>query len=272
MTTVLLTGATGFVGRQIATGLAARGAEVVPVVRAATPAAPSARVCTDLFSETDDALRDLCAGVDVVVHAAWYVVPGLYIQASANFDCLIGTLRLARAAVTAGVRRFVGLGTCLEYAASDEPLSTLSPLSPVSPYATAKMATYVALSGWLPSVKTEFAWCRLFYLHGDGERPGRLFPYVRTCLEAGVVAKLGRGDVIRDYIDVADAGAMIADVALGDGRGAFNVCSGQRRTLRSYIEDLARPYGRPDLLEFGAKQFGSGEPTCVVGIPGQQIR
>jgi len=50
------------------------------------------------------------------------------------------------------------------------------------------------------------AWCRLFYLHGEGEDARRLVPYLRAKLIAGEPAELTSGKQIRDYLDVRDAG------------------------------------------------------------------
>jgi len=274
--TVLLTGASGFVGRQLWKVLHRRAVTVVPVLRAgkadsfgAQPPPSSVVTTRDLFREGDDWLRRACSGVDTIIHAAWYVEPVKCLLAPQNLDCLVGTLRLARAAAQAGVRRFVGIGTCSEYGFSAGPLSTQACLRPSTPYAAAKAAAFMALSQWLPTNNVEFAWCRLFYCYGEGENPKRLFPYVRSRLAAGLPAELSNGDKVRDYIDVRQAAEMIADVALGSGVGAFNICSGQGRTLREIVEQIADEYDARSLLRFGARLDQVAEPLSIIGVPGQ---
>lgn len=63
----------------------------------------------DLFAEGDTWLLNCANGIDTVVHIAWYAEPGQYQFSLRNLDCLAGTVRLAKAAVHAGVRGFVGL-------------------------------------------------------------------------------------------------------------------------------------------------------------------
>ena len=82
------------------------------------------------------------------------------------------------------------------------------------------------LSQSLPQQGIEFAWCRLFYLYGEGEDERRLVPYLRAKLRAGEPAELTSGEQIRDYLDVRDAGRMIVEAALGTVQGPVNICSG----------------------------------------------
>jgi nucleoside-diphosphate-sugar epimerase len=220
----------------------------------------------DLFAESADWWADRCRSVDTIIHAAWYAEPGKYLQSPRNLDCLSGTLEMARGAVRAGVRRFVGVGTCFEYDLTADLIDIDTPLVPASPYAAAKAATYIALSQWLPAHGMEFSWCRLFYLHGEGEDERRLVPYLRACLAAGEVAELSRGTQIRDYMDVRDAGRTIADVALGSVQGPVNVCSGVPITVRQLAEKIADEYGRRDLLRFGARPDNPADPPRVVGV------
>ena len=270
---VALTGATGFVGKQIQRALIARGAKVRPIALAGeealfTDADGLDRVVTtdNLFGESAEWSAGALAGVDVLVHAAWYVEPGQYLLSDLNTTCLIGSLNLAQGAIEAGVRRMIGIGTCFEYDVSYGMLSTDTPLRPTTPYASAKAATYIHLSQLLPRKGIEFAWCRLFYLYGENEDQRRLVPYLRDRLSTGEIAELTSGNQIRDFLDVADAGRQVADIALGNGTGAVNVCSGVPITVRQLAETIADEYDRRDLLRFGARPDNVVDPPCVVGV------
>lgn len=272
---ILLTGATGFVGRQVLRALGERGCRVRSVVRSgkqeeiARSAATETIVASpDIFSEKASWWADACRGVDTVIHAAWYAEPGQYLQSPKNQECLAGTLRLAEGAVQAKVRRFVGIGTCFEYDPDDGRLSIKTPLKPSTLYARAKVDAFNALSASLPRSGITFAWCRLFYLYGEGEDARRLVPYVRARLQGGEPAELSSGSQIRDYLDVRDAARMIVDVALGPEEGPVNICSGEPVTVREMAERIADEFGRRDLLRFGARAENPLDPPCVVGIRG----
>jgi nucleoside-diphosphate-sugar epimerase len=270
---ILLTGATGFVGRQVLRELAARTCRVRVVVRKGKQeqigqsiAIEKMIATSDIWSETAAWWSETCRGVDIVIHIAWYAEPGKYLHSPMNRDCLEGTLRLAQGAIDAKVRRFVGIGTCFEYDLSIGRLSVTTPLRPATPYAAAKIEAFNALSRLLPQHGVAFAWCRLFYLYGEGEDERRLVPFLRGKLQAGEAAELTSGQQIRDYLDVRDAGRMIADAALGAAQGPINICSGIPVTIRQLAEQIADEYGRRDLLRFGVRPDNPVDPPCVIGV------
>jgi len=269
---LLLTGATGFVGRQVLNELLEKGFHVRCVAREKNQLPASGLIeslvtTRDLFLEEESWWEKVLQGVATIIHVAWFAEPGKYLNSPKNIDCLIGTLRLARAAGQSGVRKFVGIGTCAEYQLSDSDLSTETPLDPLSPYAGAKAAAFMSLSPWLQNEGMEFAWCRLFYLYGEGEDARRLVPYIHSQLRANKPVNLTSGTQIRDFMDVKEAGKQIARVALGEYIGPANICSGIPVSVRQFAENIADQYGRRDLLQFGARPDNLLDPPRVVGIP-----
>jgi dTDP-6-deoxy-L-talose 4-dehydrogenase (NAD+) len=270
---ILLTGATGFVGKQVTGALSKADVYLRLVVRKGKGRVVEGKGSSfeiieteNLFSEDSKWWAEQCKGIDTIIHLAWYAEPGKYLYSDFNIDCLQGSLNLAQGAIKAGVRRFIGIGTCFEYDLKNGILSIETPLKPTSPYAAAKAALYFNLSQWLPLNKIEFAWCRLFYLYGEGEDKRRFVPYLRSKLANGEPAELTSGKQIRDYLDVYKAGQMIAEVALSNQLGPINICSGIPITIRQLAEQIADEYGRKDLLFFGSRPDNLVDPPCVVGI------
>ncbi len=272
---VLLTGTTGFVGSQILKVLLELKVFVRCIVREDSVSKlptqshllESLVFTKDLFNENEEWWVKCLQNVDTVIHAAWYAEHGKYLQSPKNIDCLQGTLRLAKGAARAGVRRIVGIGTCAEYQTSSQKLTTETPLNPLSPYAAAKAAAFMCLSQWLPPQGLEFAWCRLFYLHGEGEDPRRLIPFLRERLASGQPVELTSGNQIRDFLDVKTVAHQIVQAALGSATGALNISSGIPVSVRKIAESIADEYGRRDLLRFGARADNHFDPPYVVGVP-----
>jgi nucleoside-diphosphate-sugar epimerase len=271
---ILLTGATGFVGKQVLKRLLQSDVDITLVTRTGSnyPMERFENVVKtietdDLFNETSAWWAASCCDIDVVIHAAWYAEPGAYYTSFSNIDCLRGSLNLAEGCVVAGVAKFVGIGSCAEYEISSDPINHDGVLKSCTMYDAAKIATFQLLEQIFNSKNISFAWCRLFYLYGEGEDKRRLVPYIRSQLSLGEFANLSSGYQVRDFINVTAAGSIIADVALSEQAGAVNVCSGEPKTLREHAVEIAKEYGREDLLNFGGRKDNPLEPSCVVGIP-----
>lgn len=275
---ILITGATGFVGRYVLKSLINSKVEIVLVVREENKNENKKRMKTftnvlkiittnDLFGENEDWWSETCQGVDIIIHLAWYSEPGFYLGSPKNIDCLIGSLKFVNGAIRAGVKRFIGIGTCFEYDLSNKLLSVETPLRPSTIYAASKAALFNILSNWLPLQSIDFCWCRLFYVYGEGEDERRLAAYVHKQLIAGKKAELTSGDQIRDFMDVEEVGRLIAKIALSNLQGPINICSGVPITVRKFTEQIAKKYDRLDLLNFGARPYNLTDPPYIVGIP-----
>ena len=267
-----VTGAQGFVGKHIVREFLSRHQPVCCIVRnkgTATGLTPDVETVEvgDLFAMKPAFLQRALRGIDVLVHAAWYAEPGFYLQSEKNLECLEGTLHLASVFARGGGKKFVGLGSCAEYAPSDQPLSTRSALKPENLYGACKLSVFQILENYLPARKVDFAWCRLFYLTGEGENERRLIPYIRKQLSLGEKVCLTEGKQVRDFMDVQSAAKQIVDIALGNICGAVNVCSGVPIMIRAMAERLADEYGRRDLLGFGERPNNAFDPPYVVGVP-----
>lgn len=271
MSRILITGATGFVGLPVAQKLAASGLDLTCVIRPGTSdklEGLSARtiICDDVFAQSPDWWADKLAGIDTVVHLAWYAEPGKYLTSERNLDCLAGTLSMAKGAAAAKLRRFVGIGTCFEYDLTAGTLSVETPLAPATPYAAAKVAAFTMLKSWFATAQVEFLWARLFYLYGAREDHRRLVPYLHDQLRNAQVAELTSGTAVRDYLDVDAAADMLVQDVICNRTGSTNICSGKGVTIRALAEEIADQYGRRDLIKFGARPDNLTDPPVVIGL------
>jgi len=269
---ILITGGSGFVGRQVINSLENENVDITIVIRGEknnifdkNKNIKKIIITNNLFVESEKWFKDVLNNIDIIIHLAWYVEPKDYLQSIKNIECMQGTINIAKVAISAGVRRFIGIGTCFEYEFNNEIITTETNLKPTTPYAAAKAATFLALSQLLPSQSIEFAWCRLFYLYGEGEKPERLVPYIKNKMSKGEVVELTSGNQIRDYLDVKEAGSLITKVALGSLQGPINICSGVPVSIRSFAEKIAEEFNQIKLLKFGARPENKTDPIYVVG-------
>jgi nucleoside-diphosphate-sugar epimerase len=142
---ILVTGASGFLGRAVVDHLAARCRRVRAAVRrdaGGWPAGVKAVTTGDLSDATD--WSNALAGVDVVVHCAAraHVLKETAADPLTEFRAVntAATLALARQAATAGARRFVFVSSIGVNGAAThgQPFRHDDPPHPHSPYAVSK--------------------------------------------------------------------------------------------------------------------------------------
>lgn len=267
---ILLTGATGFVGSEILSCLKKDGHFVRAITRRSEDSgfADEYVLTPNLFCEPTEWWEKQLEGIDLVIHAAWYVEHGEYLYSDKNDECLSGSLRLVDGFEKSSATHFVGIGTCFEYDLDHGVLSVDTPLKPTSPYAETKVKLFEDLKKRFSKSRQSYGWCRLFYLYGKNEHPDRFFSYLHRELSLGNEVNLTSGTQVRDFMNVEDAGKMVAAAAVNNISGAINICSGTGVSIRTMAEDIADQYQKRHLLKFGAREDNLVDPPKVVGVPG----
>jgi len=255
---VLVTGATGFVGRHTLKTLMTLGFEVVT---------PSRQDCDLLDPAQMRAMLDRVRPTHIL-HCAWQVTHGRFWTAPENLDWVAATLLLARHAAALGVARFVGVGTCAEYDWSDGGpgrRAETDATRPDTPYGRAKLATATLLGDLFAPAGVSFAWARLFHLFGPGEHPARFVPSIAIPLAEGRPATVRHGGLVRDMIAAVEAGAALAAMVGSDIEGPVNIGSGEGASLAALAGAIAA--GRPGLAVENLPALG--QPARMVADIGR---
>ena len=277
MAKVLITGALGFVGRQVVAPLLEAGHDVHGVT--SKPVNAVSGFLGDEYSavtlhQSDLLNFDDCRAImetvapDVLLHLAWVTKHGYYWTATENEAWVGASIELISAFRKAGGRRFVIAGTCAEYDWSDPSLVTgrcredMTSNSAETPYGRARVKLFNQIP--LVAQNLSWAWGRIFFPYGPGEAPQRLVPSVSQALLAGKDAEIGPGDVIRDFMDVRDVGAALAALLFSPVEGAVNIATGKGHTIEDVARRLSVLAGRPDLLKVGALPRRVDDPPHLV--------
>ena len=255
----LVTGGAGFIGRHLASALAARGDDVVVVDdfstgrRGSLEALAGVRVLEgDVRSGPAlvEALRDR----EVVFHLAAIasVARSIDDPVDSNSVNVDGTVRLMVEAARAGVGRVVLASSSAIYGASPQLPSAESHLpAPASPYAAGKLAAehYLHAIGAASGVETVAL--RYFNVYGPGQDPAAEYaavvPRFATAAIAGKRPVIyGDGRQSRDFAYVGDV--VAANVAAATRRGVSgltaNVGSGLRYSLLDLLAAVGAAVGR----------------------------
>jgi len=265
VTRVLVTGASGFIGRHSLRFLVERGFEVHAVARGRIPDLPGVRAhaCDLLDPDVGRALIERVRPAELL-HFAWYAVPGKFWTAPENTGWLSSSLQLLRSFAAAGGRRVVVAGTCAEYDWSHELLSeTTTRLAPTTPYGAAKNSLRAALEQEAPALGLRWAWGRIFWLYGPHEAPGRLVSDVIGSLLAGRRVAVSEGRQRRDFLHVDDVARAFADLIDSDHVGAINIASGEPIAVRDLLHRLGALLDREALIDFGARPTPPNEPPSL---------
>ncbi len=267
---VLLTGASGFLGRHALPALLERGFEVHAAARRPPPLPGVTPHKLDLLDAAAATALVRRLRPSHLLHLAWDVTPGRYWTAPDNLDWVAASLHLYRAFAAAGGRRATVAGTCAEYDWSIGQLDEDAPLRPATVYGAAKHALHLLLAAAAPNDGVGLAWGRVFFLYGPHEAPGRLVPSVVLPLLRGEPALVGDGLARRDFMhaqDVADALVAVLDSA---HTGPVNIATGRSTPIREVVLAIAQQIGRPDLVRLGARPSPPGEPA-VLAASGQAL-
>jgi nucleoside-diphosphate-sugar epimerase len=250
---VVVTGATGFIGRHVLSALEARGANVTAVDhRWADP--------VDLDHQLGPAPIVRC------IHLGWYSSPADYLVARRpNLQSLSDSLALVDALAARDCRHLLVVGTSAEYAPIGRPVTETDLVRPWSAYGASKVALSTLLeSSWCPD-SLSIAWARPFNMAGPGESPARLLPTVVRSLLNGHALGLSQGNQVRDFLDVRDVAAALTALSEATATGPFNISSGRGVTLRDLLTQLGQLVGNVGLLQFGARAYTQHDAAYLVG-------
>jgi nucleoside-diphosphate-sugar epimerase len=267
VSTVLVTGGSGFIGSHSLATLVARGLDV-HAVHAARPAIEVEGVTwhtTDLLD--DRAVARIVESVRPthLLHLAWIATPGEFPSSAENFRWVQASLGLYRAFAESGGQRVVTAGTSYEYDWRYGYCSeAVTPLAPDSVYGACKKALGELVAVMAERYGVSSAWARVFFLYGPREYPERLVSSVIINLLRGTPAKCSHGEQIRDYLHVQDVADAFVSILLSDVTGPVNIGSGSAVTLKSIVRAIGEKLQRPELVELGAIPARENDAPLVV--------
>jgi nucleoside-diphosphate-sugar epimerase len=267
MKRILLTGATGFIGRQCLPLLSERGYEIHAV---------STRVALNCSSDIHWHKVDLLNPLQLqslvaevmpshLLHFAWYVAPGKYWTSLENIRWVQSSLELLRAFVANGGERAVMAGTCAEYDWRYGYCSEkVTPLAPATLYGTCKHSLQIMLDSLSKQTGLSTAWGRIFFLYGPYEHQDRLTSSVIRSLLKGEQVRCSHGNQIRDFLYVKDAANAFVALLESSVEGPVNIGSGRPVVLKNIIKKISDKIIKRDNIEFGAVPVSSDDPPLLV--------
>lgn len=266
MKRVLITGGNGFIGKQIIPYLLEKAFEV-HVLSSRAPM-PSNHIYFHQANLLDDhEHQNLINKIKPthLIHSAWYTQNGKFWDAIDNVYWLKATISLAEAFFKAGGYRLLGLGTCGEYAWSNDICQEGKTAEiPATLYGKTKKSALECLQALAQTYSASFTWARIFFPYGEGEAKERLIPYVILNLLRGQEARCTHGKQLRDYMHVSDFGSALASLLNSEVNGVVNIASGNTITIQGIIKEIGVLLKREELIQFGAIPEPPNSPPALL--------
>jgi len=261
---VAVTGASGFIGRNVVHALSARHVELTLLSRQPwklAGVAPGATIVPIDIADAGEVGWDRLGRPEVLIHLAWGGLPNYGSKAHLESELPL-QIRFLEAMLAAGLPQLLVTGTCLEYGMRSGCLGEDLPPAPHTPYGQAKNALRLALEGIHAERPFALTWTRLFYTYGDGQAPQSLYSQLSAAIGRGdKVFDMSGGQQVRDFLPVAELAETIVRLALiGRDTGVVNVCSGQPISVRALVEQWLKANGWSIELNLGRYPYPDYEP------------
>ena len=265
-----VTGGNGFVGSYLVKELVNAGHEVLCLKR------PS----SDLFRlgsyagrvkwvNTTDDWKSIAVAFkpDITYHLAW---KGVAAAERVIWDMQVSNLsfqqELLDVVLSAGCKKYVGIGSQAEYGDFEDKIDESHPLNPKTAYSAAKVAALDIMRAFCEIHKIDWYWFRLFPLFGPYEADRWLIPSLIKNIFTQDSMDLTPGEQKLPYLYVGECARAIAAAIHVEGRsGIYNICSDNPiplKTLVTAIRDRIAPSFR---LNFGTLPYRYGQSMYMEG-------
>ena len=269
---VLVTGATGFIGKHVIDCLLQHNVEII-----ATSNIPYDDI-KDLFSESnvryiecDLTSREVDFYTffdkpDILIHLAWGNLPNYRSKVHLDVN-LLSSIYFISSFINAGISRINVIGTCLEYGLQNGCLSEEMETYPENPYASAKDILRKLIHEFSKYSNFQYNWIRLFYVFGKGQNKNSIFGQLDNSIENRDSSfNMSGGEQLRDYLPVEKAAGYIVKISLNDKYyGIINCCSGVPVSIRNLVEIYLASKRINMKLNLGFYPYPDYEPMAFWG-------
>ncbi len=229
---VLVTGATGFVGPYLVQALTEKDAHV-KILSVSMDEIPSSLCAENLDIVTGDitkpeTLDGINEGVDFVFHlAAISNVDYAVKNPVKTYDVNVrGTLNLLEEVRKNPVQKFVYISSSHVYGVPQYiPIDEKHPLAPREPYSASKAAAENIVTAYSSAYGVNTAIVRPFNIYGPGQHESFLIPSIIKQASGSDVIEVGNLEPTRDFTYITDVVAGFLKIA-ESGSGVYNIGSG----------------------------------------------
>jgi nucleoside-diphosphate-sugar epimerase len=267
---IAIRGSTGFLGSWI-TRILAQEHEVSAVLRHRSSVNNLQNIPNLNIVYADDVeFRKLISecNPDAVILADWWGVQNQFRNDPRQEENTTRATLIAKAAVEAGVKILIGMGSQAEIGPVRSEILDDSEDNPTTLYGKAKVNTRLSIESILGESASRFVWMRVFSTYGPLDTGNWLIPNTVDSLLLGETMSLTKGEQEWSYLHAFDL-ANAFSIALGDASlmGTVNVGNPLTTSVKSVVEKISSLLNSESLLDFGAIPYRSDQvmilkPRC----------
>lgn len=256
---IIVTGATGFIGRALCKEMLENNHDVTAVIRPGSKKRellPQGVKVVELELDKLNELNELKEKFDIFYHLAWNGSSGddrndFYIQNSN----ITYNAEAVKAAKVCGCKKFIGAGSQAEYGVVRNICTEDTNTNPFMMYGAAKLASYHMSNILAKQLKISFVWARIYSVYGIGENEGTLVNYMIKMLKKNKSPELSCCENMWDYIYITDCVRALR--MLGECKrteGIYNISNGNPKILKEFVKDICDIVNSSVEVKFGVKQ------------------
>ena len=251
---ILVTGASGFVGGALVRRLIGEGKEVHILLRNSSSRQRLEGLDGLRIHSADlrdaDRVTALVSEIKprIIYHCAVYGGFSSQCDTAAIFDTnLSGTIHLLQACERVGFELFINTGSSSEYGIKNHPMREDDSGEPLGDYGVAKCAATMFCRSEAILKNLPVVTLRLFSPYGPWDDQKRFIPYLIRSLVAGEAPRLSTPRSVRDYIYIDDVLDLYQAVTSGEiiPGDIYNAGSGRQHTIGEVAEIIHRITGGP---------------------------
>lgn len=278
---VFLTGATGFIGSQLAKRLVAEGHEVAIVVRPESKLdmlqSILPRICVHRYNGRYESLLQAlqAAQPEVVMHVASLFLAqhkpedvARLVESNLNFPT-----QLLEAMSQLGIKQLINTGTSWQHYQNET-------YNPVNLYAASKQAFEAMLTYYIEAQDFKVITLKLFDTYGPGDARPKLFTLLRKTARTGETLRMSPGEQLLDLVyidDVLDAFELALErLPQVEKPECYAVSNPERKSLRELVAIYSAAVGKPVNVDWGGLPYRPREVmalwTDFAVLPGWQAQ